>query len=59
MLTVYPFSIPDRETLIKIGADPETSVELPVEYGRGYEGILSMTHQLHCIVRETHISHTA
>lgn len=49
---VYPFSIPNREVLVKIGADPDTSVELPAEYGGGYEGILGMTHQLHCIVRE-------
>ena len=50
--SVYPFSIPSRETLENIGADPDTSVELPAEYGGGYEGILGMTHQLHCIVRE-------
>ena len=50
--TVYPFSIPNREVLVKIGADPDTSVELPAEYGGGYEGILGMTHQLHCIVRK-------
>ena len=49
---VYPFSIPNREVLLKIGADPDTSVEIPAEYGGGYEGILGMTHQLHCIVRE-------
>ncbi|KAM0795633.1 hypothetical protein BDR22DRAFT_870421 [Usnea florida] len=46
---IYPFSIPNREVLVKIGADPDTSVELPAEYGGGYEGILGMTHQLHCI----------
>ncbi|CAD6585149.1 MAG: hypothetical protein ASARMPRED_002025 [Alectoria sarmentosa] len=46
---IYPFSIPSRETLENIGADPDTSVELPAEYGGGYEGILGMTHQLHCI----------
>lgn len=49
---VYPFSIPNRETLERIGADPDISVMLPAEYGGGYEGSLGMTHQLHCIVRE-------
>ena len=48
--SVYPFSVPNREILEKIGADPDTSVMLPAEYGGGYEGSLGMTHQLHCIV---------
>ena len=51
-LSVYPFSIPNRKVLEKIGADPDISVELPAESGGGYEGILGTTHQLHCIVRE-------